>query len=710
MKKNIFNLRLFIEGLKRLRVISLATAILSIAASALIPICTMIENQRDMYDGKFPEFDVFYAIGCIPAACVILLAPFFFKTLFSFLQKRKDSDFFHSIPYTRTCVYISFISAALVSIWAIQLASSLVSGILWSVVPGAQLDMGAYIATQLTYLLASAMLSAFMMLALTVSGTSGSCMILFVLFAGITRLICLIFGVALDDINFLDGNYLVESSFLSPFRFYPLSILWSMFNERDAAFYLFRPTVIVYSLIATAVLFAFAGFLYNRRHSEMAGNPAPGTRTQTFFRVLITLPLALLLTTGFLVTDYLEVSAGLVLAVATLLVYFLYELITTKRAKNMLKAAPGLGLVLAACVAFAIGFGATKAFILYENIDADEIDSVQISGNFLSGGTYQSAKSDLSYLDNEKIIEIVADCYEDTQRSNFDHDYIYTSTEKTVIRLKSGRKLHRYVRYTDGAIDSIKTILQNEENLMDVYYELPPEAYINQIWLYSNKEFRFSGSVLFNRKIHEIYEVFADEFASLTKEQKDRVIAPHDNRPGYNKYQEQENDLILCFSGEMQSTNDYYSYRSFTNDYLLTEDLPKTVNAIFAIFEDMTASTVAYYNYNAQAALIAASEQIHLLDDGERLNWSITIRPAIPNELLPKPIDTTVRTSPGALDEVLKLLEQNRNTDNDGVTPRYLISIHYNDSSMDVDSFELYIPYAIPADDLARILEIIEAS
>ena len=182
-----FNPRLFLEALKRLRVIGLVTAILSVTISALIPIVTWMTRAPQYLPKAVPTQSL-----CIPVCLVVFMAPLFFATLFSFLQKRKESDFFHAIPYTRTCVYISFTAASLAFIFAIQAACGLVAGILWSMVPNVTFDLGGMIAYIFICMLAAAMLSSFMMLALTVSGTSNSCSLLFVLFAGFVRWVMLV--------------------------------------------------------------------------------------------------------------------------------------------------------------------------------------------------------------------------------------------------------------------------------------------------------------------------------------------------------------------------------------------------------------------------------------------------------------------------------------------------------------------------------------
>ena len=75
---SFFNFRLFLEALKRLRVIGLGSAILALTASALVPAVTWIEwgsyDRTDIY-----EMDT--ELLCVPAGAMVILAPLFFFVL-----------------------------------------------------------------------------------------------------------------------------------------------------------------------------------------------------------------------------------------------------------------------------------------------------------------------------------------------------------------------------------------------------------------------------------------------------------------------------------------------------------------------------------------------------------------------------------------------------------------------------------------------------
>jgi len=110
------------------------------------------------------------------------------------------------------------------------------------------------------------------------------------------------------------------------------------------------------------VYFALAAFLFKIRKSETAGKSAPNRILQHVYRCAITLPVTLIIpftmvssrTTGvysFWVSNQYVVITTVVIS---LIIYFLFELITTKKLLNLLKAVPLLLLI--AAVDFVFGY------------------------------------------------------------------------------------------------------------------------------------------------------------------------------------------------------------------------------------------------------------------------------------------------------------------------------------------------------------------
>ena len=634
---SFFNFRLFLEALKRLRVIGLGSAILALTASVLVPAVTWIEQ------GSYTRADIYEMetqFLCIPAGIMVALAPLFFSVLFSFLQKRKESDFFHAIPYTRTCVYVSFVTAALTFVWAIQLACGVTAGILWSMIPRVTADIGGMIAYVGVSMLAAAMLSAFMMLALTVSGTGGSCFLLFLLFAGFVRVVCAIFLGCMDSFYLIDTNGMWDNSFLSPLWLQPINVFGYLMGSTAYSDLLFSSANILYSLCVTAAVFAFAGLLYNRRKSEMAGNPAPGVRTQALFRILFTTLPALLIPL-LLVTGSAEGAIMLVLVVGVLLVYFLYELITTKRPKNLLKIFPGLGIVAGACVAFLLVFGAYYAVTVNETVTPSEVKWVSVESNGFSGGTYQDRLSDALRTDDEVIVNTVVErlaISQQYEREGAAWEYPdYHDCMQVTIRLKGGRTIHRYISMGETARKTLLSRYSSLPEIREIMYRLPTDSEIQTggmdlITGGSHMEYAHFGDPA---ALRMLMTTFRAEFATLTDEQKALVMAPAlEGYYGYNRYEDYDVDIDLKEEyGAAQQNGISFHLRGkvgnqrFNNEYIIVEEMKETRRILVYLFGKETISSSFYevagegFGDSPEAVLAAFKEDAADLEFTETFSY-----------------------------------------------------------------------------------------
>ena len=376
-----FNVRLFFEGVKRLKIIAIGALILALTASILIPVISWINyanqyerdcwNEEPVYDdaGNVIDIQMVYVekeivphkvepyLLCLPLYVLPFTAPFFFFVLFSFLHKRKQSDFFHAIPYTRTCVFVSFTAAALASVAAIAVLSSLLSGVIYAACPFTTFAIGELLSVLGVSILSAAFLSSFMMLSLSLTGTPSTSLLLFGLFALITRVVLALFSFAVDNFTIVRASFY---PFLSMYWYLP----FRMFIQNTSYTEGIPPYahLVPYTIVVTLALFAAAGLFYKLRRSEMAERSAPSRRLQSIFRCLFTLPFALLLTTMVMI-DEIDFDVALVLFVITLLVYFLYELITTKRLRNLPRATPWLGAVVGGAVVFVLSFSVFGAAV-----------------------------------------------------------------------------------------------------------------------------------------------------------------------------------------------------------------------------------------------------------------------------------------------------------------------------------------------------------
>jgi heme/copper-type cytochrome/quinol oxidase subunit 2 len=429
------------------------------------------------------------------------------------------------------------------------------------------------------------MLSAFMMLALTVSGTGSSCILLFVLFAGFTRAVCAIFMGCLESIDLLAANDMWSCSFFSPLWFLPINVIsYVVGNFTDSAALMYTLPNILYSAAVTLGVFSLAGFIYTRRRSEMAGNPAPGVRTQALFRILFTILPALLIPL-LAVTDSADASITLVLVVAVLLVYFLYELVTTKRPKNLLKIIPGLGIVATACIVFTVLFFGYRSLVLYEDVTKDEVKTVSVESAGFQTYSYQGRMMETLRTDDPEIVKTIvkqlalSQKYEregNWERKGLPDGVNYWSRMTVTLHLKGGRSLRRSIVIDEKAQREIGERYGELDEVRELLYCLPSDSEISGGGVELGRPEVYREYIpLDPADLAAVMTVFRHEFATLSEAQILEVMSPslvYDTRENYD-----ERDVLLNLIGRTQNGSRYHS------DYYISDAMPETRAYLIAL-------------------------------------------------------------------------------------------------------------------------------
>ena len=117
---NIFNGKLFVEAFKQIRVVGLIFFVCLNALAIFAPIL-LKSDTVDMGLTRQILFDIESSMFPL-ISLIYIVAPIMFIILFKFLIKRNGSDFHHSLPVKRSCLFITYISAILS--WLLLLAIS----------------------------------------------------------------------------------------------------------------------------------------------------------------------------------------------------------------------------------------------------------------------------------------------------------------------------------------------------------------------------------------------------------------------------------------------------------------------------------------------------------------------------------------------------------------------------------------------------------
>ena len=492
MKAKLFHGRLYAEGLKRLRIVGIAFAILCIAVCMIVPASRWMNEARyDFYDtgvldpvtgvivegsvSEHPVDAVEDGMLALPALVASYLAPLFVFFMFSYLNKRNESDFYHAIPYTRPCVYVSFVSAVLTWVWGILIVSSLSGALLWALCPYTVFSFSGLLLQMLYMCLNAALLVGVSAMAVSLMGTFGTAAVAFCLLLGSWRAVLGIGGLLLDELNPMVSFEKLLGGYLSPDFLLPLALITQEAQPQSSA-------ILWYAAFMTVLTVVLGAWIYSRRPSETAGRAVPDRTLQIVVRCLLTLPVGLLIT-YLLLSGNADGSTTLILLAVMLLAFYLYELLTSKSVGSMLKATPWLGAVAGACVIFGCTVGLTNYGINHRPIKAEQIVSVGVDTTSISAqygvSRYEMLKIREYMSKNDEAASIVAAALADTQDAVVDGNYYFddypsdlvkydTEYEMTRIRLQGGRTIWRKVRYDSKAFATLMELIRKECNVSPV--------------------------------------------------------------------------------------------------------------------------------------------------------------------------------------------------------------------------------------------------
>ena len=433
--KNIFSVKLYLQGLRKVRTAGVAMGIIITVLNAWIPIQCLAEGARA--SGPIEVEAGFFA----PFGFVLMLfAPLLVYNTFSYMNERRSSDFFHSLPQKRICVYLSFMAAVMTWIVSVLCVSALVNTILWGMASGYVLKTGAVLLMLLGFLLLAMVMAGFMMLAMTLTGTAVANVLVFFLFALFIRSCGLFFLYGFSDLTPMAN---MDNSFLRIFRldFYlPIGLFVQIFDGGSA--WLENVWFFLYWFFVAVVLLAVSADCYCRRRSESASKSAPNRFMQNIYRIGVTLPF-LLFGVYWRIMDgesYVTVLCGIV----GFLVWVVFELLTTKKIKNVIRTLPLflVPVILAGGYAASVRL-ASDAF--YANTpERDQIKGAIYESQSVGG--LLNAVMNATEVQDPDVLDHVYEAIEQTKESrdwtwSERNKHGYTQNATVTVILRSGRRV-----------------------------------------------------------------------------------------------------------------------------------------------------------------------------------------------------------------------------------------------------------------------------
>ncbi|MCL2403354.1 MAG: hypothetical protein FWC86_03880 [Coriobacteriia bacterium] len=335
----------------------------------------------------------------------IWTAPFLLTLLgFSFLRKRTKSDFYHALPIKRGALFTSY--AAAIFTWIIApILVSLGLNSLILLAAGASFDVTLLVILA-EFLTAGLFAAALSMLAVSLSGTVFSNIVLMSLFLLLPSLIASTFrsGViaAVPTVPATAVSFFGFNLSITLFGDFGLGGMLGLEGHLGIANAL-------WTLVITLVLMVVAAFFFIRRKSEMAGSSASSPKMQALYRIAIALPPLIIVFGAEGLAAFTTLSGQFSLFVALLISLILmvaFELITTKRWQNLLKIPLSFGLTLLVTAVFVLSIWGASLYEASFAPEAHEVERVRIVGDSERWGSFSRHDNVAIYtlMDNRTAI------------------------------------------------------------------------------------------------------------------------------------------------------------------------------------------------------------------------------------------------------------------------------------------------------------------
>jgi ABC-2 type transport system permease protein len=580
MKKKFFDKSLMVEGLSQLKLPGFIFLIISVLGSALPAIFGWINYHSACVREGFgslaaQEAKIVYISGVTPILLpIIYLAPFVFcLTLFSFLNKRKGSDFYHSLSATRVNIFLSFTVSTFIWIAIIVLSSVLTASFIYAI-SGMTFNPVFIPYLIFTFFAAAILVTACMLFAMSITGTTLTNIIMFGMILFLPRFI-----TTLSVQNMVNSYPIISpdaGGIINVQNNIPVSFIFRNFlGYQFSNIQLYTSiSAIIYTLILAIIYIAIACLLFNHRKSELAGSGAPSRVLQHIFRCIVTLPLALLIPLLITNSNYNNSSSFwrsnmptiITIAIISIFIYFLYELLTTKSAKNMIRSAPVLIVVVAICAVFGLSLNYAKNSVLNFSPSSSEIESisvVQYDYNYSSRNINYSGllQKDVQFNDDttkNSVSKILSDNVSRLKSGTSLYNSGRATNYKVGIKLKNGKYAERILYADDNQSSDIQNSMKASSKYLNAITQLPPEE--------NNVNVSYLSDQV---SIKKLWDTFKSEYTTLSENDKESIYSYT-----YRYYNGSDNYKEISIASF--TVNGNIGIDNYTQEYPITLKMPKT--------------------------------------------------------------------------------------------------------------------------------------
>ncbi len=528
--KKIFSVNMFWQTFKQLKVIG----ILSTAVTLFFVVFPQINSALyylknvKLYGEEHMDISskMVYASNIdILSITFILFTPILVLYVWNFLNKKNSSDFYHSLPYKRECLYFSKIAAVFAWQVIIHVVTYLCLIITFAVFKDCFIvEMWMVFRVFLSIFIANLLCGSAISLACALTGNVFSNICLSGLIIFLPRLLCIM----------IETFAAIKVPTVSDYQIFPLindahnivaGYILRAFVNIDYNGLMFSISSVVYTLILALIYMGLGLLVFKFRKSEAAQKSALNKKLQ----------MAISMTVGFVICfisviftfaeeesdrDYMMLVVFFIVAAFVIIVY---ELVTGKKNHLLQRSVPSILMAYVLSLIFGVLVGAAADGMLEYAPKAQNIDYIKINGmsdNQASSFGYSAASYFDSIIEGIQIkdkqsCEIVAKAIEDNNsiiknNKQYYREFNSDNYVKMDIFVKDGLiGANRKVYIKSDDINVIAAAAGKEEKYQERIKSLPIAEEAAILWNSPYMDFENS---------RRIYNIYKEEYYNMDYE------------------------------------------------------------------------------------------------------------------------------------------------------------------------------------------------
>lgn len=356
MKKGLLSKGVFKEMFCQMKVVGVLACVVYALAGILFPVGLIVERYQyksmgDVIEPQFFPTEYFYVIYGL----AFVFVPLLIDVAFSFLENRNASDYYHALPIKRVTLYVSSLAAVFAWMGVIYVVATGFTLAIAGIDSYMMLDMVVIGKLLLKSLVACVFIMGVCCLGASLTGTKiSTALVIVLILIGPRSIVGIVQAMIEDQIPFAVTGYGYSITN------HGYNIIINVFFGNGYVTGLSYAAPLIYSTIVGIIYLSLGGFAFIKRKSESAGQSTVHPAIQVVCRIVPAFMCALIAIWLFIgntlggENDPMTYFGVVVLLIISLIIYFVYDLITNRKFKSFIKSVKQLPIFLGFVVAAAI--------------------------------------------------------------------------------------------------------------------------------------------------------------------------------------------------------------------------------------------------------------------------------------------------------------------------------------------------------------------